>query len=89
MPQAIHAQVWGEGYTYGGAAGLKKRQDAGQGYSALNREQQAEVVEDFYLLKTRNTTNDASGNPATQTDLPLYADFVVAVSTLNKSQLLA
>lgn len=89
MPQAIHAQVWGEGYTYGGAAGLKKRQAAGQGHSSLNREQQAEVVEDFFLLKTRNTTNDTSGNPATNADLPLYADFVVSVSTLSKGQLLA
>lgn len=88
MPQAIHAQVWGEGYTYGGAAGLQRRQNAGQGYGSLNREQQAEVVEDFYLLKTRNTTNDTGGNPATQADLPLYADFVVSASTLSKAQLL-
>lgn len=89
MPQAIHAQVWGEGYTYGGAAGLKKKQNAGQGYGSLNREQQAEVVQDFYLLKTSNKTHDTSNNPATKADLPLYADFVVSVSTLSKGQLLA
>lgn len=87
MPQAIHAQVWGEGYVYKGAAGLRKAQTEGKGFSSFNREQQAQIVQDFYLLKTQNRT-DSSDNPATSSDLPLYADFVVEVSTLSKSQLL-
>jgi hypothetical protein len=89
MPQAIHAQAWGEGYTYKGAAGLRNAQTNGLGFRDFNREQQGQIVQDFYLLKTTGKTMDPGQNPASAADLPLYASFVVAVSTLSEAQLLA
>ncbi len=86
MPQAIHAQVWGGGYTYGGAAGLRAAQTAGKGFLSFNREQQAQIVQDFFNLKKNNA---GTTDPGILADLSLYADFVVTVSTLSKSQLLA
>lgn len=86
MPQAIHAQVWGGGYTYGGAAGLRAAQTAGKGFLSFNREQQAQIVQDFFNLKKNNA---GTTDPNILADLSLYADFVVTVSTLSKSQLLA
>jgi hypothetical protein len=77
MPQAIHAQVWGGGYNYGGAAGLRTAQAAGKGYSSFNREQQAQIVQDFFKL----TQSDP--------DVQLYASFVKDVSTLTAAQLVA
>lgn len=89
MAQAVHAQAWGEGYTFGGAAGLQRRKTAGQGMATLNREQQAQVVQDFYRLKKGMAPFDPGANPASITDLPLYADFVKDVSTLSVVQLQA
>lgn len=86
MPQAIHAQVWGGGYSYGGAAGLRAAQTAGRGFLSFNREQQAQIVQDFFNLKKNNA---GTTDPGILADLSLYADFVVTVSTLSKSQLLA
>ncbi len=77
MPQAIHAQVWGGGYEYGGAAGLRAAQAAGKGYSSFNREQQAQIVQDFF----KKTQSDP--------DVQLYASFVQNVSTLTAAQLVA
>ncbi len=88
MPQAIHAQVWGEGYVYKGAAGLQAAKAAGKGMAGFNREQQAQIVQDFYRLKKGMPTADPN-NPATVADLALYADFVKDVSTLGTAQLLA
>ena len=89
MAQAVHAQAWGEGYTFGGAAGLQAKKTAGLGMTSLNREQQAQVVQDFYRLKKGQLPFDPGANPAAPTDLPLYADFVKDVSTLSAAQLQA
>lgn len=86
MPQAIHAQVWGDGYNYGGKTGLQKAKTSGKGFLSFNREQQAQIVQDFFLLKQANA---GTTDPTVLADLSLYADFVVTVSTLTKSQLLA
>jgi Domain of unknown function (DUF4157) len=77
MPQAIHAQKWGAGYNYGGAAGLRAAQAAGDKFSSFNREQQAQIVQDFSKLRR--------GDP----DARLYAGFVAEVSTLTPAQLVA
>jgi hypothetical protein len=45
--QAIHAQATA-GYDYGDRAGLQRRRAAGQGFRTLNREQQAQVAEDYF-----------------------------------------
>jgi hypothetical protein len=77
MPQAIHAQIWGDKYEYHGAAGLRAKQAAGEKFSSFNREQQAQIVQDFSTLRR--------GDP----DAPLYASFVAEVSTLTPAQLIA
>lgn len=83
--QAIHAQQTG-GYDYGGVAGLQAAKAAGQGILSFNREQQAQIVEDFYLIKTGKSPYFGTGGTA---DLPLYAHFVKRVSTLSAAQLVA
>lgn len=58
LGQAIHAQAT-IGYGYGGAAGLKKDRDAGKHYSGYNREQQAQIAQDYYtLLASGGDTTD-------------------------------
>ncbi|MGW0809111.1 hypothetical protein [Nonomuraea sp. NPDC002799] len=77
MPQALHAQIWGAGYDYGGAAGLARAQAEGRGLMGFNREQQAQIVMDF------------AGLPPFHPDLALYASFVREVSTLTPAELIA
>lgn len=83
MPQALHAQGAG-GYQYGGAEGLKEAKRAGKDLLSFNREQQAQIVEDFYLLKTNR---QPLFRDAERTDLPLYAHFVRQVSTHSEDWL--
>jgi hypothetical protein len=73
MPQALHAQFRGAGYKYGGAAGLREA----DGFAGFNREQQAQIVQDFYRMR--------QGHP----DIELYASYVREVSTLTTAQLIA
>ncbi len=80
MPQAIHAQKWGGGYDYGDVAGLQARQAAGKGFLSFNREQQAQIVQDFYRLRQNG---HIPGSFATTTDIPLYVSFVKTVSSLD------
>ncbi len=86
MPQAIHAQAWGEGYNYQGVAGLKEAKNAGKDIHSFNREQQGQIVQDFYRIKQGKPPYNPGGTAA---DLPLYAYFVKDVSTLSEVQLLA
>jgi hypothetical protein len=89
MAQALHAQITlgGSGaYDYQGVPGLQVARASGQGLTTFNREQQAQIVQDFYLIKTHQSPWVGSGTAA---DLPLYAHFVKQVSTLSESQLLA
>lgn len=49
MPQAIHAQQFGQGYNYGLLdGGLAASITAGRTYASFNREQQAMICEDYY-----------------------------------------
>lgn len=52
-PKALHAQFLGGGYEYGGAANL-----AGKHLSDFNLEQQARIVEHYYIKKARGHEND-------------------------------
>jgi hypothetical protein len=38
------------GYDYGGPEGLRQALSAGKHFCAFNREQQAQIVQDYYLL---------------------------------------
>jgi hypothetical protein len=87
MAQALHAQIKrGLGaYDYGGPDGLRAARSRGKGITSFNREEQAQIVQDFYLIKHGQLPWVGSGTVA---DLPLYAHFVKTVSTLPESQLL-
>lgn len=88
MAQALHAQIQrGLGaYDYGGVDGLRDARTKGMGLTSFNREEQAQIVQDFYLIKHGQMPWVGSGTTA---DLPLYAHFVKTVSTLTETQLLA
>lgn len=49
LGQAIHAQAT-IGYGYGGADGLREARAAGRHYRDFNREQQAQIAQDYYEL---------------------------------------
>lgn len=50
MGQCIHAQMT-VGYGYGGAAGLMAARAAGSHYRDYNREQQAQIAQDYYTVR--------------------------------------
>ncbi len=88
MAQALHAQIKrGLGsYDYGGADGLRQARAKGMCLTSFNREEQAQIVQDFYLIKHGQNPWAGAGTAA---DLPLYVHFVKTVSTLTEAQLLA
>ena len=49
IPEALYAQKWGGGYSYGGKAALERNMNSGM--KAFNFEQQAVIVEDYFLEK--------------------------------------
>jgi hypothetical protein len=52
MPQAIHAQQFGQGYDYKRLDGsLSASITAGRSYADFNREQQAMICEDYYRVR--------------------------------------
>ncbi|HVT27906.1 MAG TPA: DUF4157 domain-containing protein [Lacipirellulaceae bacterium] len=83
MPQALHAQATG-GYDYGDVSNLSAAKKSGLGFDSFNREQQAQIVEDFYLIAAGRSAMMSSG---TRSDLPLYAHFVKTVSSHKESDL--
>lgn len=48
--QALHAQATG-GYDYGGPEGLQAARESGKHYKDFNREQQAQIAEDYYKIR--------------------------------------
>jgi hypothetical protein len=58
--QAIHAQA-GAGYDYDGAAGLRRARTAGRHFKDFNREQQAQIAQDYYAAG-----GDRGADPAYQ-----------------------
>jgi hypothetical protein len=48
IPQALAAQFGAEGYDYGGAEGLAAARRAGKRLAWFNREQQAQIAEDYF-----------------------------------------
>jgi hypothetical protein len=52
MPQALHGQASKMGYDYGD---LTKAVAEGKHYKDFNREQQAQIAEDYYVVKTTGT----------------------------------
>ncbi len=58
--EALLAQVTA-GYGYGGESGLQADQAAGRGYAYYNREQQAQIVQDFFTMCERGETTPHAG----------------------------
>lgn len=60
--QAIHAQAT-VGYSYGGVEGLRTARAAGRGFASFNREQQAQIAQDYYsnFVATGLMSGDAHG----------------------------
>ena len=84
MPQAIHAQGTPEGYDYGGVSELQAAKATGKGIRSFNREQQAQIVQDYFRIRKKLSPMVGMGTLA---DLPLYAHFVKDVSTLSEQDL--
>jgi hypothetical protein len=84
MPQAIHAQSTKENYNYGDVAGLRAARASGKGLLDFNREQQAEIVEDLYVIAAGEWSSTTTGS---RVDLPVYAHFVKEVSTRSETDL--
>jgi hypothetical protein len=57
IPEALRAQRH-EGYDYGGPEGLRRALEQGKRYADFNREQQAQIAQDYYLALRRQ--RDAS-----------------------------
>ena len=63
MGQAIHAQAT-IGYGYGGAAGLRSGRAGGRTFASYNREQQAQIAQDYYALFVATGISSGSDHEA-------------------------
>lgn len=63
---------------------MQARQAAGKGLLSFNREQQAQIVEDFFRLRQLGSI---PGSWATPADLPMYISFVKTISSLDATTL--
>jgi hypothetical protein len=88
MPEALAAQ-FGEGYDYGGVSDLEAKMAAGQGLSEYNREQQGDIVSDYFVLREElKSYSDPASIPQSDRDaLDVYIYFVKEVSTLSANEL--
>jgi len=68
MPQALHGQASEMGYDYGD---LARARTEGKHYKDFNREQQAQIAEDYYVVKTTGTPGRYNGSEA---DLQPFVD---------------
>lgn len=73
IPRALFAQASMEGYDYGGLESLQEAKSRGDGLLSFNLEQQADIVADYYRIKTGYRPNWGNG---TISDLPLYEYFI-------------
>lgn len=78
--EALQAQHSDAGYGYGGVEGLEKQLANGGGFTSFNREQQGDILEEYYELKTNGITEDDTiSDPGV---LPLFEFFVQEASTV-------
>jgi len=78
MPQAVHAQIMhgrsggrssGSAYDYEREGSLANQRAAGRTFKDLNRESQAELVQDYYLCLTSTPPNPCSDHVPFITDM--------------------
>ena len=98
IPEALGAQDGGAGYEYAGedtwsakSTALQDASDAGKDLTDFNREQQGDIVEDYYKLRKEIVEFEAKAAGNFDADKRSYLEafilFVADVSTLSKSQL--
>lgn len=83
IPKALSAQYSLMKYDYGGKSALMEAKEEGKGLLDFNFEQQAEIITDYFLLKTGKYPH--WGN-ATDNDLALYEHFASQVLFAKKSE---
>jgi Ca2+-binding RTX toxin-like protein len=89
LPEAGAAQA-GDGYEYGEVAGLRTAIAEGKGFASFNREQQGQIVQDYYVRITNARWMESIGTAVSRPlrdDLDVYIRFVKEVSTLSHEQL--
>jgi Subtilase family len=87
ITQALAVNSNSSGYDYKGVSNLRKLKAAHKGMSSFNPEQQAKIVEEYFLIKTGQAAKAGFSGGATRKDLPTYAHFVKEVSTLSEKAL--
>jgi hypothetical protein len=83
IPKALSAQYSLMKYDYGGKPGLMQAVEDGKKLLDFNFEQQAEIITDYFLLKTGRYPR---WGDATYRDLALYEHFARQVLFANKSE---
>ena len=73
MLNALRAQYSTKGYNYGGLKALKAYLEKGKGLQDFNPEQQADIVADYYLIKSGYSPQWGCGN---REDLAVYKKFI-------------
>ena len=73
IPRALGAQLYGEGYNYGGADHLRDLRTRQVTIDHFNLEQQADIVSDYYRIKNGYAPRWGDGGLA---DLPVYEYFI-------------
>ena len=77
IPQALYAQQRGEGYDYGRSNGLVDAQAHGKRFCDFNREQQGQIIQDYYaLLHLAAEAEDAGRAAEVRGMLACYEPFV-------------
>lgn len=76
--RALLAQRSMAGYDYGGLDGLRSAKSASRGLDAFNYEQQASIIEDYFLLSRTGHTRRSRAN--LRSDLDIYQYFVAALT---------
>jgi Subtilase family len=87
IPEALAVNGKRSGYDYKGVSNLRKLKAAHKGMSSFNPEQQAKIVEEYFLVKTGQASKAGFSGGATRKDLPTYTHFVKEVSTLSEKTL--
>jgi hypothetical protein len=87
IPEALAVNGKSSGYDYKGVSNLRKLKASHKGMSSFNPEQQAKIVEEYFLIKTGQASKAGFSDGATRKDLPTYAYFVKEVSTLSEKTL--
>ncbi|WP_435011940.1 hypothetical protein P12x_006174 (plasmid) [Tundrisphaera lichenicola] len=87
IPEALDAQMTG-GYEYFGVSNLQATMARGGGLRSFNREQQGEIVQDYYIRRKQIVDHPTDPRRSQwMDDLAVYAYFVAQASTRSQAEL--